>query len=126
MNKLFVLLLMLFMHIIDDYRLQGILASMKQEKWWRENAPDSLYKNDYIMALFTHSYSWAFMIMLPIAIVNGFKVDGLFVLFLVINTVSHAAVDHLKANCHAINLICDQLIHIFQIVATWLLFICWR
>ena len=34
MNKMFCLLLMIFLHIIDDYKLQGILASMKQKNWW--------------------------------------------------------------------------------------------
>ena len=29
--KLFVLLVMLFAHIVDDYYLQGVLASMKQK-----------------------------------------------------------------------------------------------
>ena len=27
---------MIFMHILDDYCLQGILASMKQKEWWRK------------------------------------------------------------------------------------------
>lgn len=30
------ILTMIFMHIIDDYCLQGILASMKQKSWWTE------------------------------------------------------------------------------------------
>lgn len=58
---------MLFCHIVDDYYLQGILASMKQKKWWQENAPDKLYEYDYLIALLMHGFSWAFMIMLPIA-----------------------------------------------------------
>ena len=32
-NKIFILLAMIFLHIIDDYKLQGSLASMKQKKW---------------------------------------------------------------------------------------------
>ena len=49
--KTILLLAMLFCHIVDDYYLQGWLASAKQKSWWKKNAPDKLYKNDYIMAL---------------------------------------------------------------------------
>ena len=44
MLKMFLLFAMLFLYIVDDYYLQGILASMKQKKWWKENAPDKLYE----------------------------------------------------------------------------------
>jgi hypothetical protein len=74
MNNFFVILLMIFCHIVDDYYLQGILASMKQKKWWQENAPDKPYKYDYIWALIMHSFSWAFMIMLPIAFKTNFEI----------------------------------------------------
>ena len=46
--KIILLLGMLFCHIVDDYYLQGWLASAKQKSWWEKNAPDELYKNDYI------------------------------------------------------------------------------
>ena len=49
--KTFLLISMLFCHIVDDYYLQGWLASAKQRKWWKQNAPDNLYKYDYIMAM---------------------------------------------------------------------------
>ena len=48
---------------------------MKQKKWWQENAPQKLYKYDYIVALIMHSMSWSFMIMLPIAIGVNFDVS---------------------------------------------------
>lgn len=38
MNNCFLLLLMIFLHIVDDYYLQGILASMKQKEWWNKAA----------------------------------------------------------------------------------------
>lgn len=41
MNSIFLLLLMIFCHIVDDYYLQGWLASAKQKKWWEENAPQN-------------------------------------------------------------------------------------
>ena len=46
--KILVLFLMLFLHVVDDYYLQGILASMKQKSWWQKNAPDNLYNLFYI------------------------------------------------------------------------------
>lgn len=53
---LLVLTAMLFCHIIDDYVLQGWLATGKQKDWWKTNAPDKLYKYDYIMALAEHAF----------------------------------------------------------------------
>lgn len=123
-NKLFILLAMIFLHIIDDYKLQGILASMKQKKWWEEQKEyKSLYKYDYIPALIEHSFSWTFMIMLPISLVLHFNI-GWWILAYIVNMVIHALVDNLKANKFKINLVVDQSIHIVQIVVTWLIFIC--
>lgn len=122
-NKIFILLAMIFLHIIDDYKLQGILASMKQKKWWEEQKEfKKLYKYDYIPALIEHSFSWTFMIMLPIAIVLHFDI-GWWAIAYVVNMIVHAFVDNLKANKFKINLVIDQTIHIVQIVVTWLVFI---
>lgn len=118
MSKAFVVLAMLFCHIIDDYYLQGWLASAKQEEWWEKNAPQPLYKHDYLMALAMHSMSWAFMILLPIAIYNGFNVGPRYVALFVGNSIFHAIVDDAKANMRVINLITDQMIHIAQIIIT--------
>ena len=116
--NLFIILAMIFCHIVDDYYLQGWLASAKQKKWWEENAPQKLYNHDYIMALIMHSMSWSFMIMLPIAISMSFNVSILFVIVFIFNAVIHALVDNLKANKLQISLITDQLIHLLQIFAT--------
>lgn len=121
MNSEFTLLFMIFLHIVDDYYLQGWLASAKQKKYWRENAPEKLYKYDYICALFMHSFSWAFMIMLPIAINLNFEINFVFTAIFVVNLTVHAIVDDLKANRRKINLWIDQLIHIVQIVLTFLI-----
>ena len=122
--NIFIHLTMIFLHIIDDYKLQGILASMKQKKWWQEQKEyKDLYKNDYLMALAMHSFSWTFMIMLPIAFSLNFDIGWWLVVY-IINFTIHAFVDDLKANKFKINLIIDQLIHLAQIVITWLAFIC--
>ena len=117
-NNVFIILCMIFCHIIADYNLQGWLASAKQKSYWEKNAPDQMYKHDYICALIMHSFSWTFMIMLPLMYVVGFKVS-LFLLFLFVsNVLMHAITDDFKANAKVINLWQDQSIHMFQIVIT--------
>lgn len=123
MSKLFVVLLMVFCHIVDDYYLQGWLASAKQKSWWEENAPEKKYKHDYIWALLMHSFSWAFMIMLPIGLYFGFSVGLPYIASILINCIIHDIVDNLKANCKKINLIQDQCCHLTQIVITEFLFL---
>lgn len=123
MGIIFILVLMIFMHIVDDYYLQGWLASAKQKKWWQENAPQKLYRRDYIMALVMHSFSWAFMIMLPIAIDRQFEVSWIYAVALIVNATIHGIVDNLKANKLKINLIQDQSIHIMQIVITFIVYL---
>lgn len=121
MSEGFLILLMVFCHIVDDYYLQGILAKMKQKKWWEENAPDKKYKTDWEAALYMHGFSWAFMIMLPIAIVNQFEINLWFVIIFFVNMSIHCFVDDLKANKLKINLRQDQGIHLLQILVTaWL------
>lgn len=121
MSKYFIFILMVFCHIVDDYYLQGILASMKQRKWWVDNAPKKLYRYDYTVALVMHAFSWAFMIMLPIAAYMNFQPTFWFFAVFTINMIVHAFVDNLKANKFKINLIEDQAAHIAQIVITAML-----
>lgn len=123
--SLFAILSMVFLHIIDDFFIQscGFLAMGKQRGWWEKNAPDPLYKHDYIMALIMHSLSWSFSIMIPVAYSLHFDVGALFLIVFLINALVHGIVDHLKANCHALNLIQDQMIHLIQIMLTATLFI---
>ncbi len=121
MSKSFIFMLMIFCHIVDDYYLQGWLASAKQKKYWKDNAPDRLYKFDYIWALLMHSFSWAFMIMLPIAYVTNFSIPFMFVIVFITNILIHAFVDDLKANRKKINLIQDQTIHLIQIWFTFMI-----
>lgn len=125
MNNIFILLAMIFLHIIDDYKLQqGVLANLKQKKWWEEQKEyKDLYKYDYLPALILHGFSWSFMIMLPIAFVLNFNI-GWWVIAYIINTAIHVFIDDLKANKFKINLIVDQSIHVIQIIITWLVFIC--
>ena len=116
----FVFLAMVYMHIIDDYFLQGILAQLKTKAWWEKNEPDPKYKNDYLTALTMHSLSWAFSIMLPLAIYYGFDIStSPFALFFFANAAIHYTVDDLKANKRIISLRTDQMIHMLQICITF-------
>lgn len=122
MSNLFVILWMIFFHIIDDYVLQApSLCSLKQKSWWQENSPDSKYKDDYLTALVMHGFSWSFMIMLPIAYVQNFNIDYKFFILFVLNVIIHSFVDNAKANWKLINLYQDQFIHMVQIVVTSIL-----
>ena len=107
-NKIYILLAMIFCHIVDDYYLQGPLAKFKQKSWWEENYPAKMYKYDYIIALLEHAFSWTFMMMLPLFIAN---------------LIIHSIIDYMKANMKIINLTVDQLLHILQILITWLILI---
>lgn len=123
MSKIFILLFMIMMHIVDDYYLQGILASMKQKSWWKKQPNyNDKYSNDYLIALMMHAFSWAFCIMLPIAINLKFEVDAFFAIILGVNFMIHAIVDNFKANEFKINLVQDQTIHIIQILITFAVF----
>lgn len=119
--KLFILFVMIFAHIVDDYYLQGILASLKQKTWWEnQKSYKPMYKYDYIVALIMHAFSWSFMISLPILYIGFTKWIAIAI---ILNTIVHGIVDDLKANKGKINLIVDQSIHIIQIVITWILMV---
>ena len=123
--KIAILLIMIQMHIVDDYCLQGKLANFKQKRWWEQNYPDAMYRHDYLMALVLHAFSWTFMTMLPMIAYRLLLGDlplccyGVFL----VNWLVHGVVDHLKANKLMINLIADQSIHLIQVVVTWVLLV---
>ena len=125
--KIFILLLMLLMHYIEDFHLQGCMANLKQKKWWREQMSNnnyvlehSIYKNDYKMGLFAHSIENALFVMLPLIIdllISEFKgcIRNTWILFIpstLLILVSHYLIDNEKANKKEINLIQDQLYHL--------------
>ena len=119
-----ILFAMIFFHIVDDYYLQGILASMKQKDWWKDKG--FLYRNDYKIALIEHSFSWSFSIHIPIILhilyCGGYYNSIALLSSIIINCVIHCIVDDLKANKRKINLIQDQTTHIIQIIITWIIY----
>ena len=132
MNNYFVIvyLCMLFLHIVDDFYLQGILAQLKQKKWWKENYPDDLYESDYAIALIIHGFSWSFMIHLPILvysiITHSILSCDIYFWSIVINCIFHAIIDNLKANAnhYKISLTTDQYLHLIQISIVCVFFLC--
>ena len=126
MNKFVLLTSMLFLHIVDDFYLQGILAKLKQRKFWEENAPQKLYKCDYIIALIIHAFSWCFMVHIPLLVWAFIKCVEypayMLMSTFICNTAIHAYVDDLKANKLKINLVTDQTIHFMQIILTFFIY----
>ena len=117
----YVFLIMILLHIIDDFVLQPIcLSKLKQKSFWEIYVKDNeIYKFDYKVALVIHALSWAIMIHLPLM----FIVSNEFLVFIsvIINTAIHAWIDDEKANKLNINLFEDQMMHIGQIVGPWAL-----
>ena len=122
-SKIVVLIAMIWLHIIDDYYLQGILAKLKQKSWWKDHAPNELYRYDYKIALFEHAFSWTCAIMIPatVCMLTGFiQADLLkYVSLFVVNVVLHIYIDNEKANRYSISLVIDQSMHFIQVICTW-------
>lgn len=130
--KIFIFISMVLLHIIEDFHLQGILASMKQESWWQSECNKlnivyrlSKYKYDYIVGLCIHALENSIFIALPLIIDslittftvkpnNTYFVGWLFII--VANTVIHAVIDNFKCNWKCINLITDQVLHFVFII----------
>jgi len=81
--------------------------------------PKKIYKKDYLIALFFHSFSWSFMVMLPLYYYYNYMFNNVLLILFILNIVIHFIVDDLKANKGIFNLIQDQLIHLLQIFISW-------
>ena len=115
MNTL-IYFVIIFLHIIADFNLQGVLAKMKVR------TDDG--KSDYIAALLIHGYSWSFMVHLPfigiMVLCDMYQYVPVFALSLMAHAVAHAIIDTCKANLKKISLIDDQLLHLIQIHIIWI------
>ena len=110
------IILMFLCHVLDDFVLQPVcLSKLKQKSEWPKNR---LYRNDYLVALLIHAFSWSGWILVPWMIFRDIGGVVLGIIF-VINGLIHAFVDHLKCNTYSLNLVWDQSIHILQILITW-------
>lgn len=124
-HDLFWFMACVFCHIVDDFYLQGILADLKQKKFWQKHYPDRRYKNDYKAGLIIHSLSWSFLIQLPLWIRNWETGTYLWCfiasMLWLVNATMHIYVDHLKANKLKISFTVDQSIHLGQIVLSFII-----
>lgn len=130
---------MIFFHILADYALQSLCNhhNMKQRSWWEdqleEDLDDTIYKNDYKIALQEHAFSWAFCINIPIAanayyhnIYDELPITLFMIMSIFINAFIHYIVDDRKANDKTINLKQDQMYHLVQIIVTCILYLVLR
>lgn len=120
--KFLIFLAMIYMHILDDFTLQqSWLANGKQITWWKRTADFEKYKNDYKVALLTHSTSWTISIMAPPILFTLNKSNVVLIIScLVFNIFLHYLIDDFKANKKVFNLVIDQTFHLIQIFVTWL------
>ena len=126
----FVFFIMLFMHTIADFVLQiPCLSDLKQIKKWNEFTKDmfdedveeTMYRNDYVAALLTHSFMWAFMTFVPLLLIG--QNYWLLILIIVVNSIIHLLIDNIKANFYLISLCKDQFWHINQILISFIIYL---
>lgn len=132
--------LCMLLHLISDYTLQGILASLKQKSWWKKeiektfgksplntalppgtNIRDHIelptwYDDDWIAGLICHALMWSLFTFLPMMFIIG---PRWFSGIIIVNTFIHAVIDHLKCNrLGTLNLCQDQVLHVGQLMIT--------
>lgn len=126
MNNGILLLLIIFLHVVADFNMQGVMADLKQKDFWKKY--DKKYQFDYVMPLIGHAFQWSFTIHLPVIIAAVATQKDCLELYacmsIVFHTILHAWIDTLKANDHKTTLIQDQFYHMLQIILTWAVY-CW-
>ena len=114
--------LVLLLHFIADFTLQGCLANLKQKNWWISECKKyeidfAKYKHDYICGLICHALYWTLITFSPIIFFTNLH-DMVITAIIVGNMCFHAIIDHVKANKFCINLVEDQILHLGQIMLT--------
>lgn len=122
------LMMMVALHVFADFHLQGILADLKQQGWWKDqmckfvkkmdcgDGVDWIYDKDYTAALWLHAFEWSFIVCIPLMWFVGMNWVG--AVLVLLNTAIHAYIDDLKCNLMEINLVTDQCCHLVQILCT--------
>lgn len=131
MDYFTVLILMILIHVIADFHLQGIMAQMKQKSWWTEQierAPEKdrkemreMYGHDHVPVLLLHGFEWTILVSLPILYLSDWTLPPIMWFFLFCMVAYHALFDHMKCNLDCINLVQDQFLHMLQIVGIWVI-----
>lgn len=120
-------LLVILLHLVADYSLQGCLAQLKTAKFWRSVCRDCewcsadaafrRYGHDYRAGLVCHALYWTLVTFAPI-IFHPLCSAWTALAIVSLNALFHCWVDDLKANRGRLNLVQDQLLHAVQIAAT--------
>ena len=120
------LIAMIWCHLDNDFRKQGILANMKQKSWWeQQDGYNDTYEYDYIAALWTHAIWWGIEIHIPVIAYIWYRGQLtptrilLLVFVMIVQITTHKSIDDAKANLKLINLVIDQSLHVFQIVVSF-------
>ena len=123
-----IFLLMILLHIYDDFVSQPVcLSKLKQKSFWENDKIGSnpMYKDDYKCALFIHGLSWAIMVHLPmiaLQFIHGYQWGEEFIVgSVILNALAHTVIDDQKANHYTIDLVCDQILHFIQLVIIYVL-----
>ena len=82
---------------------------------------ETMYRNDYVAALLTHSFMWAFMTFVPLLLIG--QNYWLLILIIVVNSIIHLLIDNIKANFYLISLCKDQCWHINQILISFIIYL---
>lgn len=104
---------MCFMHIVDDYYLQGFLAQGKTKTFWVNNGVED--NTSHWVCLISHGFSNSVMISIPpivLVLINDIPILDDICVAIVFMTVIHAILDNIKANMKITTLIVDQLSHL--------------
>ena len=127
------IILMLLLHILADFHLQGKLCDLKREEYWKRTCEKEQvdlyqYRNDYKVAMVAHCIEWTIIVMSAPAIISWLHYEivhplfwSCFFILMGLNTLFHYQIDDMKANRYKINLLTDQLLHLMQIVLTAIL-----
>lgn len=106
------LTLMLLMHIIEDFHVQGRMADMKQRSFWEPYG--EMYGNDHKVVLLLHGFEWAVFVSIPLFLFAD--VHWSYFAVMVSMAVCHAMIDDAKCNGRTLNLVEDQTAHVMQVI----------
>ena len=123
MSAILLLVLMVALHTIEDFHVQGIMAQMKQRSWWVNNAPSPKYRYDHLPVILLHGLEWAVFVSLPLMWASDWSLPDWFCALIAAMGLVHSVIDHLKANMLKINLVQGQALHMVQIAIIWIAYI---
>lgn len=118
--KIMVLFCMIFCHIIGYFRLLGFFGKVKKGLWWGD---EDKYKNDRMVVLLEHGFSWSFIMHLPIFVLALISGNGLVMQVLPISiiaqAIAHSCFSNEKDNSQINSLLEDQVLHFVLTIGAW-------